>query len=594
MRKGSETAKIYEAYKSLFSLPSKEKIAIINLLELALLCIILWIIDIENFYAYLLLTIYYLIYILIIKLTVLFKETTLDLRRSLGLSAITNGVGFLCFLLGLTIKHVSYEAFKFLSLLSAGFITIITGLVLYTNSAISFPRSLFSSLTIASLIAFILNYISGYVIFNDIITFLAGLMIYVLTMISIIFIPTRLASVIGNIDGIELTRGFIFAWVMKSYRKLERVLKRISIKRRVPMGFIRVRKLNSGEELYIIISNIHPGPFLNVGSANLPYMVSNWFKKNANCDAILLHGTCSHSENLPSRDEVERVIAKFNEIRLRIPLEEYRGTIIRKKFGDLTFLWNIINQKVFLAITKSPKPMDDLYIGVGILFRELLRSRGLDGLIIDNHNSLKEPSATPLIGLEDRETRDIISETRNFLANYDKIEFKTKIAIGWGNVKCEALNIDDGLGPGGVWAIYHNYGNENFVAVIIDSNNLGTGVREEIIRELSKLGYNVEVFTTDTHVVNAVKPGAGGYKLLQISNLDKLIPCIKNAVKTAKTSAERVEIGVLVDEIDALMIGEENVNKLLLVSIVGNKAFKFSLIVTSIMSIIAFILLSII
>lgn len=594
MEKGSETAKIYEAYKSLFSLPSKKKILAVNIIEIMFFNLALWLIGIRDLIVFILIPTYYLFYVLLVKILVFGRKTTLDLRRSLGLNAIANGFSFLLFLTGLIIKNLSIASYRFLALLSVGLVAVITTMVVYTNAEVRFHESIIASFLIAIILDLIQNRIS---FANTTINHLylsIQLIIYGIASISIIFIPLKLASIIGNLSGIELTRGFIFAWVLKDPSLLESVLKRFSLKRRVPMGFIRYKKVNSGEELFIIISNIHPGPFLNVGSSNLPYLVNEWFKRNAGCDAIMLHGTCTHSENLPTRDEVEKLIARLNNIRSNISLKDFKGTTIIRKHGDLTYTWQIINDNVFLSISKSPKPMDDIHISVGLLYRELMKTRGLDGLIIDSHNSLKDPSAMPLIKLEDEEAKQIIAETKRFLDEYDRIEFSKNLRVGWANVKCDLINVEDGLGPGGIWAIYHDYGDNRFLSIIIDSNNLGNMVRERIIEELYKTENrsNIEVFTTDTHVVNAVRPGSGGYRLLQLNHLEKLMPYIKIAVERAKSSIDEVKVGVSISEIDALMLGEENITRLLLASLVGSKAFKLSLITISALAIMLLLLFS--
>jgi len=594
MKKGSETAKIYEAYKSLFSLPSKKKILAINLIQIVLFSSALWLIGISDMITLILIPVYYFLYVLIIKMLVFRRRTTLDLRRSLGLNAITNGVSFILFFVGLMIRNISIAGYHFLALVSVGFVAVITIMVVYTNAEIALYKSILVAFSIVVILDLIQNKISYASITINYLYLLVQLIIYGLTSIAIIFIPMRLASAVGNFSGVELTRGFIFAWVLKEPTLLENVLKKFSLKRRVPMGFIRYKKINSGEELFVIISNIHPGPFLNVGSSNLPYLVNQWFRYNVGCDAIMLHGTCTHSENLPTKDEVERLIIRLNCIRSNISLRDFKGTIIKRKHGDLTYIWQIINNNVFLSVSKSPKPMDDFHVDVGLLYRELMRTRGLDGLIIDSHNSLKEPSAMPLIRPEDEEAKQIIMETKRFLDEYDRIEFSTNVRVGWANVKCDLIDVEDGLGPGGVWAIYHDYGGKEFLSIVIDSNNLGNMVREKIIEELSgnKYGSDIEVFTTDTHIVNAVKPGSGGYRLLQLDHLEKLMPYIKKAIERAKETVSDAKVGVLISEIDALMLGEENITRLLLASLVGSKAFKLSLITISILAAISLLFFS--
>jgi len=487
---------------------------------------------------------------------------------------ISNGIGFLIILIGILLKFVSETLTGFLFLVGFGSIVILTGIVLYTNSSISWIRTFVGMILIGS--EFYLLYLvllQGE--FTSITIITISIASYLLFTFLVISIPLKIASRIGDIKGEDLIRGFLYAWADKNVNKIENVFENLSIERTVPIGLIRFKRLVDSEELLLIISTIHPGPFLNAGSSNMPFLVSKIFKEKYGCDALTLHSTCTHSENLPAQQEVYKLVEKLNSIREKISLRETKTILFQEKIGDLTLTWQAFNNFIVSIVSRSPKELDDLHLQIGNIFREILRSAGYDGMLIDAHNSLKNPGSLSVMMPEDNESQIILQRTREISNEIGKLQ-KYDFEVGWYNAKCSSLGAKDGLGPGGVWALVQRIHGKIFAYIILDSNNLYSGLREKILTKL--ISENMidegEVLTTDTHYVNAVSPKTGAYKLLNESTLDSLLPCITKAVEEAKKRLSPVKVGYSVEEIKVKMLGEDSVRKLLHAALAGGYAFQ--------------------
>ena len=68
------------------------------------------------------------------------------------------------------------------------------------------------------------------------------------------------------------------------------------------------------------------------------------------------------------------------------------------------------------------------------------------------------------------------------------------------------------MGTGGITAIVVQVEKQKTAYVVIDGNNMISGLREKILAALTSVGFGEsEVFTTDTHAVSAIVTGRRGY-----------------------------------------------------------------------------------
>jgi putative membrane protein len=103
------------------------------------------------------------------------------------------------------------------------------------------------------------------------------------------------------------------------------------------------------------------------------------------------------------------------------------------------------------------------------------------------------------------------------------------------------------MGSGGITAVVVNVAEQKTAYVVIDGNNMVSGLREKILLALKSTGFHeCEVFTTDTHAVSAVVLGRRGYHPVgEAMNHKTLIQHIKEVAKTAASNMESCKAGCL-------------------------------------------------
>ncbi|MCK5628913.1 DUF2070 family protein, partial [Candidatus Bathyarchaeota archaeon] len=137
--------------------------------------------------------------------------------------------------------------------------------------------------------------------------------------------------------------------------------------------------------------------------------------------------------------------------------------------------------------------------------------------------------------------------------------------IGSATVFPEGFSLNDGMGPGGITVVVIEAVGQKTAYVVIDGNNMVSGLREQILSALKSIGFNdCEVFTTDTHAVSAVVFGRRGYHPIGEAIDDmKLIGCIEDTAKRASTNLETCKAGylkIVVPEVK--VIGKARLNSL--------------------------------
>jgi putative membrane protein len=99
------------------------------------------------------------------------------------------------------------------------------------------------------------------------------------------------------------------------------------------------------------------------------------------------------------------------------------------------------------------------------------------------------------------------------------------------------------MGFGGITVIVVKVGEQKTAYVVIDGNNMVSGLREKILSSLKSMDISEgEVFTTDTHSVNAVILSDRGYHPIgEAMDHEKLIGYIKEATLAAVSDLERAK-----------------------------------------------------
>jgi putative membrane protein len=342
-----------------------------------------------------------------------------------------------------------------------------------------------------------------------------------------------------DMPSMSLFRAFMLNWVAGLNSPLEELLEKLGEDADVEVSFLKFD--SSKPKATIIVPLVHPGPFKNIGSSLLPSMLKHEFEKKFGCDACVPLGILGHELDLASQAQNQKIIdyvltsAKFSASASKAT------PFVRVTEVFATASCQVFGKTAFLSFTLAPKTTEDLPQELGRIVREEAGKHGLDcAIVVNAHNSID--------GTVDMEEslgtlRAVASNCLKKAASLPSKPFE----VGAATVFPKEFTLKDGMGPGGITVIVVEVVEQKSAYVIIDGNNMISGLREEILSALASMGFHEsEVFTTDTHAVSAVVLGQRGYHPVgEVMNHEALIGYIKEAAKAAAAKLERCKAGCL-------------------------------------------------
>jgi putative membrane protein len=340
-----------------------------------------------------------------------------------------------------------------------------------------------------------------------------------------------------GVSSMSLLKGFLVNWIEDINAPLESVLEKLGTEQSVNVSFL-VFKAREKTKATMVVPALHPGPFKNVGSSFLPYLIQSELEKELNCVVSVPHGLFGHELDLASQVQNKKIIdALLNSLEL----DKFGGTaspFVRAKNGNASACSQVFNDCALLALTVAPDTTEDLPQELGFLAIREAEKKGLTSAIVINaHNSIKggsfnfEETLTPL--------KNVVAESVERAASAQRFKLK----VGAAKVVPAEFSLEDGMGLGGVSVIVAESGKQTAAYVTIDGNNMVSGLRERILETLKEVGIDDgEVLTTDTHAVNALVLNHRGYHPVgEVMNREKLLDYVKNAVSEATKNLEFVE-----------------------------------------------------
>jgi len=291
----------------------------------------------------------------------------------------------------------------------------------------------------------------------------------------------------------------------------------------------------------IIVPLVHPGPFKNIGSSLLPSLLKRDFEKEFGCDACVPLGILGHELDLASQTQNQRIITRVIESAKFSASADRATPFIRVTESFVTASCQVFGKTAFLSFTLAPKTTEDLPQELGQIVNEEAEKLGLEcNIVVNAHNSI-----TDIVDTEAsiEILRDVASKCLRKAASLPSYAFE----VGASTVFPKEFSLEDGMGSGGITAIVVNVAEQKTAYVVIDGNNMVSGLREEIIMSLkSSVFHECEVFTTDTHAVSAVILGRRGYHPVgEAMNHETLIQYITKVANGAASNLESCKAGCL-------------------------------------------------
>ena len=360
-----------------------------------------------------------------------------------------------------------------------------------------------------------------------------------------------------GIPSMTLFKAFMQNWVVGLNEPIESYLEKLGEDEDVEVSLLEF--VSSKPKATILVPTVHPGPFKNIGSSLLPSLLKSEFEREHGGEACVLLGILGHELDLASQKQNHRVVDQVLTAAKLATFVDGATSFVRVSNDVATVNCQLFGRTAFVSLTLSPKTTEDLPQELSKIVREEANALGLDSAIVVNaHNSITDE---PYEEVSLEVLREVASEALRQVVALSLEPFD----VGAATVYPQEFGLTDGMGQGGITAVAVRVAQQKTVYVIIDGNNMVSGLREKILSALSSIGFDrSEVFTTDTHAVSAVVLGRRGYHPVgEAINQDVLIDYLKKAAAKASERFETCKAGCLSIVVSKVrVIGKERIRSL--------------------------------
>lgn len=430
-----------------------------------------------------------------------------------------------------------------LCLLGFAAVTTFRAVVFISTSSVGFPQRIVAS--ILSPLLCIAPFIAFWASINSAIPlqFLPFLIISTTAGCSFAFLFVFLVDQVGRrtygVPSMPLFRAFMLNWVAALNAPFETLLEKLGENEDIEVTILKFDSYKP--KAAIIVPLVHPGPFKNIGSSLLPSLLKRDFEKEFGCDTCVPLGILGHELDLASQAQNHKIINQVIESG-KFPASAEKATpFVKVTAGFATASCQVFGKTAFLSFTLAPKTTEDMPQELGRIVTEEAKKLGLEcNIVVNAHNSIDDT-----IDVEGSlETlREVASKCLKKAVSLPSYAFE----IGASTVFPKEFSLEDGMGSGGITAVVVNVAEQKTAYVVIDGNNMVSGLREEILSSLKSVGlHECEVFTTDTHAVSAVVLGRRGYHPVgEAMDHKTLIRYITEVAKAAASNLESCKAGCL-------------------------------------------------
>jgi putative membrane protein len=462
-----------------------------------------------------------------------------DLRRTTALSLFCWALWFFFIFVGVA-TAVSFGIFGWIKLCLLGFsaVVILRLIVLNATSSISYKKLLVASFLqpVSCMVPFLVFWSTILSITLIVFFFL----IYAMAVGSLlsflfIFLLNRVGNQTFGFPSLSLFKAFLLNWIAGMNVPFEEFLEKLGEERDVEVSILKFDA--SKAKAVIAVPSVHPGPFKNIGSSLLPSMLKTALERRLNCVACVPHGLLGHELDLASQTQNKRIIDYTVESADFEASEGEATPFVKSSNGLATACCQIFGKSVFIAFTLAPNTTEDFPHDLGLYVRLEATKHGLTPCVIVNaHNSING------VVNEEKALNALKAVAATCLEKAVSLK-RSPFKVGAATTVPKEFSLKDGMGPGGITVVAVEVGGQKTAYVVIDGNNMVSGLREKILSVLQQMGIaEGEVLTTDTHAVNALTLNERGYHPVgEVIDYEKLISYIKETTRVAIANLEPVK-----------------------------------------------------
>lgn len=366
-------------------------------------------------------------------------------------------------------------------------------------------------------------------------------------------------KVIG-ISPIRMFRGFLTAWLEAKNLDLESYLNELGVETEIDAAAFSFRRASDRKvKAVMLVSNLHPGPFLNIGSSVLPFLFHSVVERRFGAVGVVPHGVSGHELNLVSQEQNARVIAWVLD---KLAGSDYisKATPVKRATNEIaTATSQVFDGCALVTMTTAPHDMEDIPSEVANRLTGFTQGKFHHVALIDAHNCLTGPttmSAEKIGALE-----DAALSTLGEASQLEGAPFK----VGVARIVAREFTLKDGFGPGGIAVIAIEVNGHQFAYTTIDGNNMIKGLREEILETARQVGYeDAEVMTTDTHMVNGIVSAPLGYHLVgEVVPKSVLLKEVADVCHQAMADLEPCQVCVVSGQIPVTTLGSKSLRRVM-------------------------------
>jgi putative membrane protein len=310
----------------------------------------------------------------------------------------------------------------------------------------------------------------------------------------------------------RLLQAFLAAWTENKADNMEQIAESRAHLETVITYILKFKTMNLNE-VFIIIPDIHPGPFNPIGGSNLPYVLYTFFSKTA----MVMHSVSGHDLNIPSKKEVDKYIKTLSNSRL-----SEAGAVctepVQIKMDKCTVTGIAFGHNVIVFLSMAPIGMDDVPEHIRITLEHHSSQIGFHNiLIIDTHNAIGEY-------INQQDSKVMISAAKQCL-NELKQARQHKFKIGFATSEELSYNMKSmhDLGQSGLSSLLLLVKGKEYFIGWADSNNMFNNLRNYIISQLNNNRINMlEICTSDTHSTSGKRNQQGYYTFGNVSRPEEI------------------------------------------------------------------------
>lgn len=433
----------------------------------------------------------------------------------------------------------SYEIMLMVSISSA---TLLRVLIFYTYYSDNPVRLAVPSLnyTYAAILCLSLLYSQWYFI----IPFIISSVIYLLAGLIFIKSSTKEFSREYGVSASKILQVFLN---YNSHKDQEEIGKKFfsriySHSSRIPVKTIDILREDGSRLVTAVFPYIHPGPFGELGSSNLPIRLQKMLPE-IKSDLMVFHTTTTNSNNCSGDDDI-RIIA--SAVKDSVSGMKYEDRISRFKkitSGKIVIGLQSLGGAAFGALIPEKEHFDDVKLKEGLKIISTVESKlKINLAIIDAQNHFREKT-------KELDNCGHLGKTIN--RELERMECKYDAMAGYYQV----YEPTSELGAMGIQALSFDAGGKVNSIVLTDSNNITTDVIERSREIVGDAVYSLEIYTTDNHALNAnnldINP------LGRSGQVEKIAQMIAKTVRLSIQNIQRVKIGSATRSVRVRM-GQEN------------------------------------